>query len=585
MTPKNFSLHGRLEPTIVVNGLEYLDLGWNDFNGTIPRELGNLTNLQVLSLEGLRKCGTETLDWLSRLSQLEDLGLSNLDLSLNKLDGIPKYLGNLCSLTTLNFYFNSMPVHFPDFLSNLSGCTSFTLQNLVASGSQLIGSFSNDIERFSSMKYLSLSNNQLNGTISEKVWHLPRLQRLDFSYNSLKGAISEYIGKTKISVIDLSNNPLEGVPFKAHMSNISNVKEIDLSSCKLGPRFPKWIHMLKNLSRIDIANTGISDTIPEDFWNMWPSQLTYMNLSSNNITGKLIDLLSNFGSEPPTLDLSSNNFYGPIPNVSSALQWLDLSKNKFNGKINFVCQIVDGFLFFLDLSQNSFTGQIPDCLWHFKELKLLSLGNNNLFGRLPASIKYLFNLEIMYLYNNSLSGELPLSLKKCTSLTFLELGSNNFSGHIPVWIGENLPGLYTLSLTSNNFFGTIPSQLCYLVNLQILDLSINNLYGTIPSCLNNLTSMVQNGFSPHQNVHYFNFTSGTEYVDHAMIKWQGVMREFGLEVPHSSGESEGDGEDTDELKKWFYIGGAAGFAIGFWIVCIVLLVTRRGKRIFYYMNL
>ncbi|KAL8227308.1 hypothetical protein R6Q57_017140 [Mikania cordata] len=631
-----------------------------------------------------------------------------LDLSINKLDGIPKYVGNLCSLETLHFYFNSMPVHFPVFLNNLSGCTSFTLQNLVASSSQLTGSFSDDIQKFSSLVHLSLSDNQLNGTISEKVWLLPSLQRLDISFNSLEGAISKYIGNAKIFVIDLSNNPLEGVPSEDHMSNLSYVEEIDLSSCKLGPSFPKWIQTLQNLSHVDISNSGISDTIPEVFWNMWPSQLTYLNLSSNNITGKLTDLLSNFDIESSTLDLSSNKFYGPIPNVSSALQWLDLSKNNFSGEINFLCQIVDGSLFFLDLSHNSFTGLIPNCLWHFKELKLLSLGHNNLFGRLPASIKYLVNLEVLFLYNNSFSGELPLSLKNCTSLTFLELGANNFFGYVPDWIGKDLPGLYALSLTSNNFFGTIPSQLCQLVNLQILDLSINNLYGTIPSCLNNITSMVQNGFSPHQNVHYFNFTSGSEYVDHAMIKWQGIVREFGInlglvkiinlssnnltgkipdeltdlhkliaidlsnntlfgeippnigqmkelqildlsrnslsggiplgmsemawlnylnvsynnltgripsgtqlqsfnpssytgnvglcglpitkycpgekqiQAPTLVGKSEDDGEDRDDLKRWFYIGGATGFAIGFWMVCIALLVIRRWRHAFFH---
>ncbi|KAL8255508.1 hypothetical protein R6Q59_030575 [Mikania micrantha] len=306
---------------------------------------------------------------------------------------------------------------------------------------------------------------------------------------------------------------------------------------------------------------------------------------------------------------------------------------------------------------------------------------------------------ILFLYNNSFSGELPLSLKNCTNLTFLELGANNFFGYVPDWIGKDLPGLYALSLTSNNFFGTIPSQLCQLVNLQILDLSINNLYGTIPSCLNNITSMVQNGFSPHQNVHYFDVAGGSEYVDHAMIKWQGIVREFGInlglvkiinlssnnltlkipdeltdlhklialdlsnntlfgEIPPNIGQmkelqildlsrnslsggipsgmsemawlnylnvsynnltgripsgtqlqsfnpssytgngglcglpitiycprdkriqaptlgkSEDDGEDIDDLKRWFYIGGATGFAIGFWMVCIALLVIR-----------
>ncbi|KAK9072524.1 hypothetical protein SSX86_008958 [Deinandra increscens subsp. villosa] len=669
----------------------------------------NSSSSSIVSLDlGNNNLNSSMFHWLFPLTSNK---LEELDLSMNKLDEIPKYLQNLCSLTSLSFHFNSMPINFSDFLNNLSGCTSFALQKLDASSSQFKGSFSDEIQKFSSLVYLLVSNNHLTGTISEKVWQLPSLKKLDVSSNSLKGVIPEYIGNSKLLFIDLSNNLLEGVPFEAHMSNLSFVEEIDLSSCKLGPHFPKWVQALKNLSSIDISNTGISDTIPKEFWYMWPSGLTYLNLSSNNITGQLKDLLSNFNSnsESSTLDLSSNNFYGPIPNVSSTLQWLDLSKNKLNGEINFVCQIFDGSLFFLDLSHNSFTGQIPDCLWHFKELKLLSLGHNNLFGRIPTSIEYLINLEVLYLYNNSFSGELPLSLKSCTNLTFLELGANNFSGDVPAWIGEKLLELYALSLTSNNFFGTIPSQICHLVELQILDLSDNKLYGTIPSCLNNLTSMIQNNrFSSHQNVHYFNFSSGSEYVDHAMIKWQGRLREFGinlglvklinlsrnnltgkipneltdlhdlialdlsmnaligeipskigqmkellildlsrnnlsrsipssmsnmtllnyldvsynnlsgriplgtqlqsfepsryignaglcglpmskycpgdkeLEVPPVIDKSEDDGQDIDDLQRWFYIGGATGFAMGFVIVCGALLVNRHGRHTFFH---
>ncbi|CAI9285994.1 unnamed protein product [Lactuca saligna] len=302
-----------------------------------------------------------------------------------------------------------------------------------------------------------------------------------------------------------------------------------MRSCNVGPHFPKWIWTLKNLTRLVFSNDSISDTIPHEFWDMWPSQLQYLNIAFNNISGKIPDLSSNFASGS-VIDFSHNNFYGQIPKVFSALPSLDLSRNNFSGGISFIYQIVDGFLTFIDLSHNSLSGQLPDCLWHFKQLKFLNLGQNNLFGRLPTSIEYLINLSILYLYKNNFSGELPLSLKNCTSLKSLNLGANKFSDNVPVWIGEILSGLYGLILRSNNFFGTIPLQLCQLVNLQILDLSVNNLHGTIPSCLSNLTTMAQQGSL--QDVQ-FNTTvrSGDThihdtYVDHAMIRWHGDEREF-----------------------------------------------------------
>ncbi|CAH1452541.1 unnamed protein product [Lactuca virosa] len=474
--------------------LRRLDLSFNSFYGTIPTAFGNLSSLQQLSLSYMGRCRFENIEWLSHLSHLEELVISGislakqnhwvdvvlslrklshlslngcelsqvmypysssflnssssssivdltlrdnnltssmyrwlfpltsnklrfLHLSGNILDGIPKYLGNLCSLEDLEFSNNSALVQFPDFLNNLSGCTSLALKEFFAYGSQFTGSLSNVIQKFSSLEWLDLSHNHLNGSISDKLWELPSLEFIYLSFNNLT------------------------VPSTYHLSGLSYVKEIDLRSCKLlGTGFPKWIQTLKNLRYLDLSNTGISDTIPLEFWYMWPSQLQYLNLSSNNISGKLPDLLSNF-AKYSEIDLSSNSFFGLVPNVSFTLTILNLSRNKFSGGISFICQIVDGILYFLDLSHNSFNGQLPDCLWDFKNLTVLNLGHNNLFGRLPPSIGSLIQLEVLYLYKNNFYGELPLSLKNCTSLISLNLGANKFSGNVPVWIGENLSGL------------------------------------------------------------------------------------------------------------------------------------------------
>ncbi|GJV35744.1 leucine-rich repeat-containing protein [Tanacetum coccineum] len=728
--------------------LTVLSLSDNSLYGTIPTEYGNLTNLESLSLGDLRSSTVENIDWLSSLSNLRTLKLDRTSLAkannwVNLIRGLPNlsslslvgcdlsqvmhpyspsvnsslsidslYLANnnlnssmfrwLCplvgnKLTTLSLSRNKFHGKLSDFLNNLSGCTSSTLEYMDASSNQFTGSLSDEIQTFSSLIQLNLSSNELDGTISDKLWQLPILEELDLSSNSLRGAISKNIGKSNLLYIDLSNNSLEGVPFYDDVSNLSeSIRYIDFSSNKLGPGFPKWIQKLKNLDHLDLSKNSILDTVSKEYWNQWQSsQLSYLDLSFNSISGAIL-------------------------NVPSTLLVLDLSKNKLSGGISFLCQIVDGFLSFFDISDNSFTGPIPDCLWHLKELVVLNLANNSLSGRIPASVKSLIKLEALYLYNNNLFGELTSSLKHCTNLTFLNLGANKFSGNVPVWIGENLSRLYVLSLASNNFYGTIPSQLCRLVNLQLLDLSMNNLKGTIPPCINNLTAMVQDTLSLKGRDFVtldITQTSGERYTpaygysdDHVIIQWQGKVREFSrnlkslksidlssnhltghipceltnlyqlfalnlsknallgeipsqigqmkellaldlsrnnlsgqlpssmsrmnflsyLDVSHNNlsgripsgtqlqsfeasmyignaglcghplakscpgdkvleitpvvDERKSDGEAIDELQRWFYIGGTAGFATGFCIVVSALLLNRRGRRAFFHFH-
>ncbi|KAM0013760.1 putative non-specific serine/threonine protein kinase [Helianthus debilis subsp. tardiflorus] len=174
----------------------YLDLSYNSFSGTIPPELGSLKNLHFLSLNSISNCTIENIDWLFHHSHLHHL----------ELDGI--------SLAKANHW-------------------------LDASSSKFTGSLSDNIQKFSSLEYLSISHNQLNGSISEKVRQLPKLETLDVSSNSLSGAISKSIGTSNIVKVNLSNNSLKGVPSEAYMSNLSSVEQIDLSSCMLGPSFPK----------------------------------------------------------------------------------------------------------------------------------------------------------------------------------------------------------------------------------------------------------------------------------------------------------------------------------------------------------
>jgi Leucine-rich repeat (LRR) protein len=190
--------------------------------------------------------------------------------------------------------------------------------------------------------------------------------------------------------------------------------------------------------------------------------------------------------------LGSNNFSGPLPNISSTIKYLDLSNNLFSGFSTAFCEDVVHDLSFLDLSRNLLSGEIPDCwVYNYVLLEELYLGNNNLTGNIPSSIGSIPSLLSLSLHKNNLEGNLPLSMENQTAIELLDLSENHFSGILPLWFGKSLFTLMVLVLRSNNFSGSLPQELCRQTGLQILDVSSNNFSGSIPRCFGNFTAMVR----------------------------------------------------------------------------------------------
>ena len=85
----------------------------------------------------------------------------------------------------------------------------------------------------------------------------------------------------------------------------------------------------------------------------------------------------------------------------------------------------------IDLSSNKFYGEIPESIGGLVWLYSLNLSNNDLTGSIPSSLANLTNLEALDLSKNMLLGEIPQQL---TLLTFLEVFSvsrNHLTGPIP----------------------------------------------------------------------------------------------------------------------------------------------------------
>lgn len=165
--------------TISSGHVSYTTLYYNNLNGSIPAELGNLSDLQYLWLNYNQLSGSIPAQ-LGNLSNLQEL-----DLYHNQLSGsIPAALGNLSNLQILRLDSNQLSGSIPSALGNLSN-----LQILRLADNQLSGSIPAELGNLSHLQMLCLDSNQLSGSIPPELSHLSHLHYLYLTSNQLSGSI------------------------------------------------------------------------------------------------------------------------------------------------------------------------------------------------------------------------------------------------------------------------------------------------------------------------------------------------------------------------------------------------------------
>ncbi|XP_074284162.1 receptor-like protein EIX2 [Silene latifolia] len=421
----------------ITNQLVYLDLSGNAFDVPIPSEFENFQFL------------------------------SSLSLSRNKFKGsVLKLISKLCYLEQLDLSFNNFTDELSNVIDSLNNCNNNGLITL------------------------DLRMNGFWGVVPDGIGQFTMLESLYVSSNSLEGTLTHmhFLNLLHLRELDLSDNPKLVVNIYENWIPPFQLDVISLRSCKLGPRFPKWLQSQTNFSYLDVSNTSISDNIPVSFWNSLSSNFACLNMSFNQFYGTLPNL-PHISNNAFAIDLSSNLFEGVVPSGFANSILLYLNDNRFSNYSNILCPKTESILRKLDLSNNLFSGELPDCWINFSQLISLHLESNKFFGQIPKSLGTLLSLEFLHLHNNSFSGPLPVTFESLISLRILNLGYNLFSGNIPPWIGNSFQSLGAFILRKNHFVGEIPGSICQLGNLQILDLAINNLSGVIPNCISNFTTM------------------------------------------------------------------------------------------------
>ncbi len=523
----------------------------NDLQGVIPPEIKDLDKLVMLNFDNNHKISGNIPRELGQLSNLVRIGLNG-----NQLTGsIPKEIGLLTNLQYLYLYTNELTGSIPVELANLTN-----LIDLMLHENSLTGSIPKQLGTLTSLRQLMLYSNELTGSIPAELGNLLSLTRLRMHDNQLSGTVpakiasisgTKYIRQNLFLFEDLKFISSMGFSIQPQNSMYDSSYTIVgrqgdpliLTTSASDPNnqyqwyknnmpisgatsstylIPSYSSTDTGYYQVEVKNSRFSGmTIMGDtiFVNECDDRCTLMKLfeatNDTGNTGYTWKDYTNWGTNQPLdkwfgiktdangrvieINLRDNGLKGIlIPEISNLdeLRFLYLGANYLGdtlpsslGKLKKLEQ--------LWLGRNNFYGNVPKELGQMSALEQCFIAENDLTGSIPKELGNLNQLDVLNLSDNQLSGNIPNELMNATSLEILQLNSNNLSGSIPSNIG-NLTNLSRLYLQDNSLSGSLPSSIGQLSFLQYFIASHNELSGIIPNSISDLVSLKELNLSFNQ---------------------------------------------------------------------------------------
>ena len=222
-------------------------------------------------------------------------------------------------------------------------------------------------------KLINSGEHCLSNAWSSNVWRLNWSSSLPMSqWEGLE--ISDH-RVTNIVLTGSSDYQLKG-KIPKRLTELSELRELNLRNNQLRGRIPKELGQLSNLRDLDLLCNDLRDKIPPQLGDL--SQLKYLTLSGNEFRGRIPKRLSKL-SNLIVLDLAANNLHGKIPKQLGNLSNLGT----------------------LILRKNHFTGKIPPELGELPKLNSFEMYYNNFTGCVPKSLRSKFPGGRTYVYKDN----------------------------------------------------------------------------------------------------------------------------------------------------------------------------------------
>lgn len=322
------------------------------------------------------------------------------------------------------------------------------LESLDLSNNKITG-LPADFWSLGSLKDLNLSFNGISESLSSNIGNFGQLERLDISYNNFFGSLPQAMSSLQsLQVLKLNNNGL-GSSIPLGILKFNSLVSLDLSGNRLnGSLSDGFGSAFPNLKYLNLAGNAISGK-DSDFAGL--SSIKYLNVSGNSFNGSFVGL---FQGPLQVVDVSRNRFQGHISQVNfssgfnlSNLVYVDLSENQLSGEL-FIGLNEAQNLRHLNLACNRFSQPELLHLGKLSGLEYLNLSETNLIGPIPNEISLLSSLRTIDLSKNRLNGSFPLL--GIQDLQVLDVSYNNLSGNIPINVLEKLHGMERFNFSYNN---------------------------------------------------------------------------------------------------------------------------------------
>lgn len=300
--------------------------------------------------------------------------VSHIYLYGNQLNGtLPSDLADLTQLEVLDLADNTLSGTIPSSIGTIS-----TLKELDLGTNELTGSCPSELGMLANLEELTLYHNQLSGTIPPSLGNLSRLNRLYLNENTFSGAIPSELGNLhELFDLELSHNELSGT-IPSELANIgldaSTWKSINLEHNQLSGSVPGSFGNMTNVWLINLKGNTLSGAVPAELTKMIPQHsinLGYNMLFTDNQGVK--DYLELYDPGWQWQTVAPGNLTVTILSAASLkLQW---------DAINYVWES-GGYKVYYGLTENgpwTFAGMTPDKRTNFLEITGLTPGQRYYF--------------------------------------------------------------------------------------------------------------------------------------------------------------------------------------------------------------